>query len=135
MQSFLLVLGSAGRKEQTLISDQDNAILFENVQEEEFTRTKTYFDELASYICDGLNICGYEFCKGQAMAKNTKWTQSISTWKEYFHKWVYNSSQQDLIDISIYFDFRHVYGDVKIVDELRLYLGDLTKNQAGFFNT
>ena len=128
-----VALGSAGRKEQTLISDQDNAIIFENVDETELPKVKRYFDELAKFVCNGLDICGYEFCKGEAMANNTKWTQSLKTWEKYFHKWIANSSQQDLIDISIYFDFRHVYGDPKLVDNLRLKLSSITANQAGFF--
>ncbi|MCW8850974.1 MAG: cache domain-containing protein [Melioribacteraceae bacterium] len=128
-----VALGSAGRKEQTLISDQDNAIIFENVDETELPKVKSYFDELAKFVCNGLDICGYDFCIGEAMANNTKWTQSLNTWENYFHKWIANSSQQDLIDISIYFDFRHVYGDSKLVDNLRSKLSSFTMNQAGFF--
>ncbi len=128
-----LALGSAGRKEQTLISDQDNAIIFENVDETELPTIKSYFDELAKFVCNGLDLCGYEFCKGEAMAKNKKWTQPLKTWENYFHKWIANSSQQDLIDISIYFDFRHVYGESKLADNLRTKLSSFTENQAGFF--
>ena len=92
--SFSFVaLGSAGRKEQTLISDQDNAIIFENVNENELVNVKSYFDKLAQFVCNGLDVCGYEFCKGEAMAKNPKWTQSLSVWENYFHKWIANSSQ------------------------------------------
>ncbi len=128
-----VALGSAGRKEQALISDQDNAIIFENVDEAEFDKVKEYFDKLADYVCKGLNDCGYVFCKGEAMAMNIKWTQSLNKWIEYFHNWIANSSQQDLIDISIFFDFRSVYGDSNIVEELRKKLSKLTENQAGFF--
>ena len=128
-----VALGSAGRKEQTLISDQDNAIIFENVDENELINAKSYFDKLADYVCECLDICGYEFCKGEAMANNTKWTQPLNVWENYFHKWIANSSQQDLIDISIYFDFRHVYGESSLVDNLRTKLCDFTENQAGFF--
>jgi len=67
------------------------------------------------------------------MAKNPKWTQPLDQWVDYFHQWIANSSQQDLIDISIYFDFRHIYGDVKLVDELRTKLSKHTEGQAGFY--
>jgi len=128
-----VALGSGGRKEQTLISDQDNAIIFENISNEKFNIIKNYFDEFAKYVCNGLNECGYEFCPGLAMANNPKWTQPIDNWIEYFHQWIANSSQQDLIDISIYFDFRHIYGDQELVERLRDELSKLTEGQAGFF--
>ncbi len=128
-----VALGSAGRKEQTLISDQDNAIIFENVDEKDYDKVKKYFDKLAQSVCYGLNECGYTFCKGEAMAKNTKWTQPLDKWISYFHNWIANSSQQDLIDISIFFDFRYVYGNSNLVDKLREKLSELTDGQAGFF--
>ncbi len=128
-----MALGSAGRKEQTLISDQDNAIIFENIPENDFELVKEYFDKLAEKICFGLNECGYFYCKGEAMAKNPKWTQPLDKWAEYFHNWIAKSDQQDLIDISIYFDFRHVYGDISLVEDLRTRLAAFTNGQAGFF--
>lgn len=128
-----VALGSAGRKEQTLISDQDNAIIFENVEPEFTKNVKLYFDKLATKVCDGLNLCGYEYCPGLAMAKNPKWTQSLESWENNFHNWITTSSQQDLIDISIFFDFRHIYGDIKLAEKLRLKLVELTDGQAGFF--
>jgi len=128
-----VALGSAGRKEQTLISDQDNAIIFENIDAKEYDNVKNYFDKIAKSICYGLNECGYAYCIGEAMASNPKWTQSLDTWVNYFHDWIAASSQQDLIDVSIYFDFRHVYGKSELVDNLRIKLSDLTNGQAGFF--
>ena len=128
-----VALGSAGRKEQTLISDQDNAIIFENIDDAKIKDVKLYFDKLANKVCDGLNICGYEYCPGLAMANNPKWTQSLNCWEEYFHSWIAQSSQQDLIDISIYFDFRHVYGDGELVEKLRSKLVKLSEGQSGFF--
>ncbi|MGD8778177.1 MAG: DUF294 nucleotidyltransferase-like domain-containing protein [Ignavibacteria bacterium] len=128
-----IALGSAGRKEQTLISDQDNAIIFENVDEKDFDNVKNYFDKLAQSVCYGLNECGYVFCKGEAMANNPRWTQPLDKWISYFHEWIANSSQQDLIDISIFFDFRHVYGNNELAEKLRVKLSELTDGQAGFF--
>ncbi|GJQ64769.1 MAG: hypothetical protein SCALA702_38220 [Melioribacteraceae bacterium] len=132
-QFAFVALGSGGRKEQTLISDQDTAIIFENVPKEKYSETRQYFVKLAEFVCDGLNDCGYDYCPGEAMAKNPKWTQPIDVWKDYFHNWVSNSDQQDLIDVSIYFDFRLVYGSSKLVNELRDSLANSTKNQSGFF--
>lgn len=128
-----LALGSIGRKEQTLISDQDNAIIYEDVPTEKEKTVNDYFVKLATKVCDWLNECGYVYCPGEAMAKNPKWCQPISTWKEYFHSWVVNSDQQDLINLNIFFDFRTVYGETELTENLRKYLFNIVEGQAGFF--
>ncbi|MEN8193854.1 MAG: DUF294 nucleotidyltransferase-like domain-containing protein, partial [Bacteroidota bacterium] len=128
-----VALGSAGRKEQTLFSDQDTAIIYEDVTAESERSVHTYFHNFGTKISDWLNECGYVYCPGEAMAKNPKWCQSISKWKEYFHTWITNSDQQDLIDLSIFFDFRCIYGDSELTDQLQKYLFKTAEGQAGFF--
>ncbi|OHD11826.1 MAG: hypothetical protein A2Y41_07920 [Spirochaetes bacterium GWB1_36_13] len=115
-----LALGSEGREEQTLTTDQDNALIYRDLEnKEESIEVKKYFDELSSRICDALDNVGYVFCKGNIMAKNPKWCQSVSVWKEYFTDWVYNVSQDNLLEINTFFDFRNVYGSQELVDELK----------------
>lgn len=128
-----IALGSVGRQEQTLISDQDNAIIYEDVAKERELEAQAYFNTLATKVCDWLNACGYVYCIGEAMAKNPKWCQPISKWKEYYHTWITNSDQQDLIDLSIFFDFRNIYGEPKLIDDLRNHIFATVKGQAGFF--
>jgi len=128
-----IALGSVGRKEQTLISDQDNAIIYQDVSEDLEEKVHSYFHSLGTKVCDWLNDCGYVYCTGEAMAKNPKWCQSISQWKKYFHSWIINSDQQDLIDLSIFFDFRYLYGDSTLTEELKKHLFETAKGQAGFF--
>ena len=128
-----IALGSVGREEQTLTSDQDNAIIYNDVPVESEKNIHTYFHDLGIKVCDWLNDCGYVYCQGEAMAKNPKWCQSISKWEEYFHTWITNSDQQDLIDLSIFFDFRCIYGDSKLTDQLQKHLFKTADGQAGFF--
>ncbi len=128
-----IALGSVGREEQTLISDQDNAIIYKDVSVEKEKSVHKYFHELGTKVCDWLNDCGYVYCQGDAMAKNPKWCQPISKWKEYFHTWITNSDQQDLIDLSIFFDFRCIYGDSELTNQLRKHLFKTAEGQAGFF--
>ncbi|MBU2494128.1 MAG: cache domain-containing protein [Bacteroidetes bacterium] len=128
-----VALGSAGRKEQTLISDQDNAIIFEEVPEEKLEHAEKYFSKLASKVCTWLNDCGYVYCTGEAMANNPKWSKPLSEWKKYFHTWITNSDPQDLIDLSIFFDFRSVYGEKELALELRKYLFKIAEGQSGFY--
>ncbi len=128
-----IALGSVGREEQTLTSDQDNAIIYKEVPVEIEKSTHTYFHNLGVKVCDWLDDCGYVYCKGEAMAKNPKWCQSLSKWKEYFHTWITNSDQQDLIDLSIFFDFRCIYGDSELTDQLQKHLFKTADGQSGFF--
>ena len=128
-----IALGSGGRKELTLISDQDNAIIFEDVTDDKKELVESYFIDLAQNVCKRLNDCGYSFCKGEAMARNPKWSQPLSKWKEYFHKWITNSEPQDLIDVSIFFDFRPIYGERELSANLRNYIFEKSEGQAGFY--
>jgi CBS domain-containing protein len=125
-----LTMGSEGREEQTLISDQDNAIVYEDTDQPE--KAKQYFDRLSQLICDQLDMAGYRFCDGNNMAKNPKWCQPLSKWKEYFNAWIRTSNPENLLYSSIFFDFRGTWGDLNLADELKDYLLNSIKNWAGF---
>jgi len=128
-----MVMGSEGRKEQTLKTDQDNAIIFEDVNEEELESVNAYFLKLGEHVCNMLDKTGYDFCDGDIMAKNPKWCQPVSIWKKYFKEWIYNASSKALLQISIFFDFRFGYGDISLVNDLRESLFDVLGNGKGFF--
>ncbi|MFV9646071.1 MAG: DUF294 nucleotidyltransferase-like domain-containing protein [Desulfobacterales bacterium] len=128
-----MILGSEGRKEQTLKTDQDNAIIFEDVSKESEERVKSYFLKLGETICTWLDQAGYNFCKGDVMAKNPKWCQPLSTWKEYFSAWIHAAGPEDLLQSSIFFDFRGAYGDMDLITELRKYLFGSLVGWPGFF--
>ena len=125
-----LTMGSEGREEQTLISDQDNAILYEDTEHPE--AAKQYFDTLSQLICDQLDMAGYRFCDGNNMAKNPKWCQPLSKWKKYFNTWIRTSNPENLLHSSIFFDFRGTWGDMALADELKAYLLGAIGSWAGF---
>jgi len=128
-----MVMGSEGRKEQTLKTDQDNAIIFEDVNEEKLESVNAYFLKLGEHVCNMLDKTGYDFCKGNIMAKNPKWCQPVSIWKKYFKEWIYNASAETLLQTSIFFDFRFGYGDISLVNELRTSLFEFLGNRKVFF--
>lgn len=129
-----MVMGSEGRKEQTLKTDQDNAIIFEDVNEEELESVNAYFLKLGDLVCNMLDKTGYDFCEGDIMAKNPKWCQPISIWKKYFKDWVYNAGPEALLQTSIFFDFRFGYGDISLVNGLRDSLFNFLDDRKGFFS-
>jgi CBS domain-containing protein len=128
-----MIMGSEGRKEQTLKTDQDNAILYENVENASEEMVRKYFLEFGNKICTWLDMAGYAFCKGDVMAKNPKWCQPLSKWKEYFYSWIRAGEPEDLLRSSIFFDFRAAYGDLELVEELRDFLFKSLIGWPGFF--
>ena len=128
-----ITLGSEGREEQTLSTDQDNAIIFEDVTDERFESTQSYFLKLGENISMALDSIGYQYCKGDVMSKNPKWCQPISVWKNYFNDWMMNASPQDLLDIKIFFDFKHIYGNSELVKGLQEKVNHLTSASSAFF--
>ncbi len=125
-----IALGSDGRCEQTLKTDQDNAIVYAGKHSDEVS---AYFVRLAENINNWLNEIGYEYCKGKVMASNPKWTQPVSKWKEYFKEWVENSDPESILDSSIFFDLRHVYGEQSLVNELKDEISKITESKAVFY--
>jgi PAS domain S-box-containing protein len=114
-----ICLGSEGRKEDTLFTDQDNAIVVEDVPKEKENTVKDYFLRLGERVCNSLNYIGYSFCKGNIMAKNPQWCKPLGIWKKYFTDWITTPEPQNLLDASVFFDFRTVYGDETFTERLR----------------
>ncbi|MBN1186651.1 MAG: cache domain-containing protein [Bacteroidales bacterium] len=120
-----VALGSEGREEQTLKTDQDNAIIFEDVSAENIDHVTKYFLKLGDTICTWLNQTGYVYCPGNIMAKNPKWCQSLTIWKNYFTTWISESTPQALLELNIFFDFRAIYGDLNLCKELNNHIDEL----------
>ncbi|MCP4022620.1 MAG: hypothetical protein GY729_12325 [Desulfobacteraceae bacterium] len=129
-----ITLGSEGRKEQTLKTDQDNALIFEDtgsIADEK--KAQKYFLNLGEKVCTWLDQAGYDYCGGNIMAKNPKWCQSISKWKSYFSQWIYEATPKDLFHTSIFFDFRFAYGNKDLTDSLSRHLFASLSGWSGFF--
>jgi len=128
-----MVMGSEGRMEQTLSTDQDNAIVIENVGPGEFEAAREYFLKLGKEVCNNLNLVGYRFCKGEIMAQNPKWTQPLDIWKGYFSDWINSGDPQSILDASIFFDFRCVFGNKELIKELRTHVNEAVDSKSVFF--
>ena len=86
-----MVTGSEGRKEQTLSTDQDNGIIYEDKANEQREMVREYFLDFAKRVSDDLNTIGFVYCKGEFMASNPKWTHSLSHWKRNYEEWINES--------------------------------------------
>lgn len=126
-----LCLGSEGRQEETLKTDQDNALIYDDAGEGDHESRALYFNEFSKKVCTALDTAGYAFCTGNVMAMNPDWCQPLSVWKGYFTKWINSGNAQDLLDISIFFDFRAVYGEDEFAESLKKHiLVESKKNSA-----
>ena len=128
-----LIVGSEGRNEQTLKTDQDNAIIYADVGKAESSAAKAYFLKFGELVCTWLDQAGYDFCKGDVMAKNPKWCQPLSLWKRYFYSWIRVSTPKDLMQSNIFFDLRGGCGNMDLVNDLRLFLFESLEGWTRFF--
>jgi len=114
-----LGFGSQARGEQLLGADQDNGLLISN----QMTETdKAWFEKLATYVCDGLNACGYVYCPGKVMATTDEWRQSLSGWQHTIDRWTRSPTPDAVMRVSIFFDLRAVYGDESLCQQLQGYM-------------
>jgi CBS domain-containing protein len=128
-----MILGSEGRREQTLKTDQDNAIVYEDVGADRKEEVQRYFLTFGKKVCTWLDQSGYAFCKGDVMAQNPKWCQPLSVWKEYFSTWIRKGEGEALLQASIFFDLRSGFGDAELIGELRSHMFSALSGWAGFF--
>jgi CBS domain-containing protein len=114
-----LALGSEGRQEQTLSTDQDNAIVYAD------DLTAAERERLAAFsvdLIDQLIAIGVPPCPGGIMAKNEAWRRSISEWKTVLDKWLRTPSPPNILAGSMFFDLRTLYGDERFEAELKSHI-------------
>jgi len=128
-----LAMGSQGRSEQLLQTDQDNALVYENVPEDQKEKTKKYFLELATHVNKGLFEIGYDYCPAEMMASNPKWCLSLDEWKNLVHQWITNTGKDEVLLSFIFFDYSLSYGDSEIVNNLSDYILDDIKANPVFY--
>lgn len=132
--------GSQARAEQTARTDQDNCMVLDDAYDEALHGA--YFGELARFVCDGLNACGYVHCPGEMMAMTDTWRQPQRRWLQYFHDWVQRPQPKALMLTCVFFDLRTVYGTGDLLDSLRrevlahtrgnsIFLAYMTSNALG----
>jgi CBS domain-containing protein len=128
-----LVLGSEGRREQTLRTDQDNALVYADPSSPTLRHAaERYFRAFAERVIEHLVQLGYPRCPGGSMASNPKWCQPLSVWRGYFAEWARDTTSQNLMHASIYLDFRPVAGTTRLAEELRHEIHDQVKAWRSF---
>jgi CBS domain-containing protein len=109
-----LGLGSEGRREQTLHTDQDHALIYADPSPEQAAPAATYFLELAVRVTETLFRCGIPRCKGEVMASNPRWNRPLAAWQEHFSYWIKRPEPEALLNAEIFFDLRPVAGEASL---------------------
>ena len=111
-----LAFGSEGRGEQTIATDQDNGLVFES---DDPDHDRSAWLAFARSVNEGLDACGYPLCKGNVMASNPACCLTAAEWCARFDRWIEQGSPEDLLNASIYFDFRPIAGNRALVEPMR----------------
>jgi CBS domain-containing protein len=126
-----LAFGSEGRFEQTLATDQDNGLVFE-CPPQAVEATRQAFLPFAAAVNDRLDTCGFPLCKGNIMASNPELCLSTLEWRDRFTDWMRCGDPQAMLNATIFFDFRPIYGQESLAEELRRWL-EKSVPQEGMF--
>ena len=127
-----LAMGSEGRREQTLSTDQDNGLVFADMADARLEPARQWFLALAGRVNAHLAACGFPLCKGNTMASNPELCRSLSEWHGLFRGLMQRADPRDLVKASIYFDFRCLYGDRTLVERMWRDLLDHIRDNRSF---
>lgn len=114
-----LNMGSSGRREQVIRTDLDNALIYENPPPGEESAFQEYFLALGERVVAGLVRLGFAPCPGKVMASNPDWCKSHREWLQTIRAWMRQPQGEWLRKMTIFFDFRPVYGRFSLAESLR----------------
>ena len=123
---LFLVMGSEGRREQTIKTDIDNGIVFRDEEH------RDYFLSLGQKVTGILLDVGFPECPGRVMASNPEWVRSLKEWRYTLEEWFSRPEAENLLKASMFLDFRGVEGDFSLERELRSTVNSLSKNYRNF---
>ena len=114
-----VTMGSSGRKEQFARTDQDNAIIFQDTDQENEDHVKEYFLKFGEEVVTGLEQYGFRRCNGKVMGNNPDWCHSLEGWYHTLNNWIRDLDPNNVRLMTIFLDFRPVYGEMDLYNQLR----------------
>lgn len=129
-----LSIGSQGRKEQLLLTDQDSILIFEDVKPDQYRDVKDYFIKLAKKATNTLEKVGYAYCAYGHMASNMYWCKSLTDWMKQYDTWMNTPGENSNEISSVFFDYEIAFGEQKLEDTITEVIFKNTKNNVLFFD-
>jgi len=108
-----IALGSEGRHEQTISTDQDNALILGDGCDKAISLAA------AREVNDGLAVCGFPLCKGNIMASNPALALTLDEWRAQFTNWIERGDPKSLLQANIFFDLRALWGNAELASTLQ----------------
>lgn len=125
-----LAMGSEGRGEQTLRTDQDSAIVYlDDLSPVKLVQVKRFAEQIVS----ALESLGIPLCPGNMMANNPDWCHSISEWKDLTTEWLSKPSAENTVSFGVFQDLRVLHGEVSFEEELRSHIIECARLNSIFF--
>ncbi|MCT7563932.1 DUF294 nucleotidyltransferase-like domain-containing protein [Aliarcobacter butzleri] len=122
----LIVMGSEGRNEQIVKTDQDNALVVKNgIDVEQY---RPYMQQLTEHLID----LGYPPCDGNIMVSNPYWCKTEDEYKSDIIKWLNSPDMKNYLDLAIFIDAFAVAGDKELLINLKDYLYGKVQNKDIF---
>ncbi len=128
--SAYLSLGSDGRHEQTLRTDQDSAIVYrDDLSGDDIIKVRCF----AERIVQALETIGVPLCPGNMMANNPEWCHTLSEWKNLVESWITYPDPDAMVNFGVFQDLRVMHGDVFFEAELREFISECARLNSVFF--
>ncbi|HOZ74015.1 MAG TPA: DUF294 nucleotidyltransferase-like domain-containing protein [Flavobacterium sp.] len=129
-----LSIGSQGRKEQLLLTDQDSILVFEDVAADKYRDVKDYFLKMAKKAVATLEKVGYEPCPNGHTANNILWCKSVSDWIKQYSNWMAQPGEISNEISSVFFDYEIAFGEPKIEEAITETIFRNVKKNKLFFD-
>lgn len=128
--SVLIVMGSEGRAEQILRTDQDNALIIGEKCSLSEQEIDTFAQNFTQTLCD----FGIPRCDGNIMVCNPYWRKTQSDFKKMVFDWIYEKNEENFMNFAIFFDAKAVAGEATILDNVKEYLSQISSTSPAFFS-
>ncbi|MBT2710930.1 CBS domain-containing protein [Pseudomonas sp. ISL-84] len=121
-------MGSSGRGEQFMLTDQDHFLVYENHRED----ASAYFSELGREITSNMEAAGYVRCKGLMMCSEQKWRGSLAVWEDRLRKWMLQSTNSNLLLAQNFFSYRFITGSERLHEKFERMIAEQMKRSRIF---
>jgi len=129
-EAAFLALGSEGRGEQTLRTDQDSALIYaDDIPHEKLINAERF----ACRFVEALESIGVPRCPGNIMASNPVWRHSFTEWKLLLNQWISAPTQDHMLNFGIFQDLRPLHGNHQLGIQLREHIRSTVHNTIHFF--
>lgn len=125
-----LSLGSEGRQEQTLRTDQDSAIVYrDDLSPDDILQVRCFAEKIVA----GLETIGVPLCSGNMMASNPEWCHTLTEWKYLVEAWITRPDPDATVHFGVFQDLRVMHGDLFFETELREFICECARLNSIFF--